>query len=240
MKRYVTTLFLIICFHIMHAENPSYVDLGLPSGLKWATCNIGAERPEQIGDFYAWGETAPKKEYKIKNYKYFKMPLGARMMSIFKPALKDLEYITDYPATGSTSRSQVTILASEDDVALTIRGEGWKTPTKQDFEELIANCTSEIVSVDGIDCLKLTSTVKGYEDRSICFPLSDFRNDQSGMSHKSNNSKVESTSGVFCWTSILKNSQSKDAYAFYSGKYGDTSLITAFRFIGMPIRPVYY
>ena len=40
-----------------------YVDLGLPSGLKWATCNVGASSPEDYGDYFAWGETSPKAEY---------------------------------------------------------------------------------------------------------------------------------------------------------------------------------
>lgn len=44
-----------------------YVDLGLPSGLKWATCNVGAKSPEEYGDYYAWGETYTKDEYKEDN-----------------------------------------------------------------------------------------------------------------------------------------------------------------------------
>ena len=42
-----------------------YVDLGLPSGLKWAKCNLGASKPSDYGDYYAWGETAPKKNIQL-------------------------------------------------------------------------------------------------------------------------------------------------------------------------------
>lgn len=53
-------------------EEVEYVDLGLPSGLKWAACNLGANSPEQPGDYYAWGETEPKEDYGTDTYKYFK------------------------------------------------------------------------------------------------------------------------------------------------------------------------
>ena len=47
---------------------PQYVDLGL--SVKWATCNLGAATPEEIGNYYAWGETTPKDTYFKNNYKY--------------------------------------------------------------------------------------------------------------------------------------------------------------------------
>ncbi len=51
-----------------------YVDLGLPSGLLWATCNVGANSPEEYGDYFAWGETEPKSSYSISNYSYSSNP----------------------------------------------------------------------------------------------------------------------------------------------------------------------
>ncbi|MBQ9671399.1 MAG: hypothetical protein IJV34_00915 [Prevotella sp.] len=47
-----------------------FIDLGLPSGLKWATCNVGASKPEEYGNYYAWGETTPKSTYSWDNYKW--------------------------------------------------------------------------------------------------------------------------------------------------------------------------
>ena len=47
-----------------------YVDLGLPSGLLWATCNVGADTPEAYGDYFAWGETEPKNTYNLSTYQY--------------------------------------------------------------------------------------------------------------------------------------------------------------------------
>ena len=53
-------------------ENHEYVDLGLPSGTLWATCNVGANSPEAFGDYFAWGETVPKEIYDWKSYKYWR------------------------------------------------------------------------------------------------------------------------------------------------------------------------
>ena len=53
-----------------HLNGHGYVDLGLPSKTKWATCNVGASKPEESGDFYAWGETEPKTNFSWANYKW--------------------------------------------------------------------------------------------------------------------------------------------------------------------------
>jgi len=241
MKRHIITFIFIVCFSLIKAANIDYVDLGLPSGLKWATCNVGADRPELVGNYYAWGEDAPKKKYVIKNYKYTKMSLMERVLSVFTPALFDLRYITCYPTSGDIS---VLNLAPEDDVAATILGEGWKIPTKQDYEELIANCTWEVMSVNGIDCLKLTSKVKGYEDKYIVFPPSDLKNDQPGMYRKSYKKEARAPGAVYYWTSTLRSSQSQSSCAVLSVIHSvrdiNPRMITALRFIGMPIRPVHY
>ena len=52
-------------------DNHEYVDLGLPSGTLWATCNVGANSPEDYGDYFAWGETVPKSNYDLKTYKWY-------------------------------------------------------------------------------------------------------------------------------------------------------------------------
>ena len=52
-------------------NNHESVDLGLPSGLKWATCNVGAITPEEYGDYFAWGEVKPKTTYNLDTYKYY-------------------------------------------------------------------------------------------------------------------------------------------------------------------------
>ena len=60
-----------ITFNQLMANGHEYVDLGLPSGTLWATCNVGANKPEEYGDYFAWGETEPKSTYTKANYKWF-------------------------------------------------------------------------------------------------------------------------------------------------------------------------
>lgn len=56
------------------ADGHEWVDLGLPSGLKWATCNVGADSPEEYGDYFAWGETTTKSSYESSTYSYSSNP----------------------------------------------------------------------------------------------------------------------------------------------------------------------
>ena len=74
MKKIYLTIIALIATLAISAQveefQMEYVDLGLPSGTLWATCNVGAKSPEQIGTFYAWGETEPKDDYELGNYKW--------------------------------------------------------------------------------------------------------------------------------------------------------------------------
>lgn len=110
----------------------NYVDLGLPSGTLWATCNLGVDKPEDSGYFYAWGETHPKEQYSLKDYKWYSV--GSQ---------KYTAYCTDsiYGIVDSA-----TVLKSEDDAATVILGEEWRIPTREEAEELINECEWRWVS----------------------------------------------------------------------------------------------
>lgn len=87
-----------------------YVDLGLPSGTKWATSNIGAQKPWEYGDYYAWGELMTMTVHSDKNNTYF---------------YKDLSDISGDPRY---------------DVSISVMGEGWRMPTRDEYQELLDNC----------------------------------------------------------------------------------------------------
>ena len=106
------------------------VDLGLASGLLWAKYNIGTTEPTQLGNYYAWGETSPKKKYYSDNYKYF----------IWKGY--DLKRISKY-----NEEDGKTVLELEDDAARTNLGVGYRIPTKADWEELLEDCKWEAVTI---------------------------------------------------------------------------------------------
>ena len=99
----------------------AYVDLGLPSGLLWATCNVGANNPQDYGDYFAWGETTPKDFYSWSNYKYCR---GYEQLTKYCT-------MSDYGYNGYTDN--LTTLLPEDDAATVNWGDGWRMPTKEEF-----------------------------------------------------------------------------------------------------------
>lgn len=111
--------------------NHEYVDLGLKSGTKWATYNVGATKSYQVGDFYSWGETKTKKSYLIEDYKWTK-------------GEKD-------PYNGSTLFTKYNkedgklALDTKDDAVIAKWGKGWRLPTKEEILELAEACNWEIV-----------------------------------------------------------------------------------------------
>ena len=108
-------------------ETMEYVDLGLPSGIKWAKCDLGASSPEIYGDEYSWGETWTKTS---KEYYYF-------------------TDIVEGQYTKYDSRDKRFFLEKEDDVAYLRLGEGWRYPTWNEMQELIDNCTVTESTLNG-------------------------------------------------------------------------------------------
>ncbi len=108
-----------------------YVDLGLPSGTLWAKCNVGATQPNEIGDYFAWGETAPKDMYDWKTYKY-----GVGTEDGY-----DVESLTKYNFGNFAGEiDTLSTLVPEDDAATVNLGEEWRMPTNEDFNELLREC----------------------------------------------------------------------------------------------------
>jgi len=128
-----------------------YVDLGLPSGLKWAKCNLGASKPSEAGDYYAWGETEPKTDYSWDTYKW-----GTK------------NNLTKYTYTDDK-----TTLDPEDDAATVKLGSPWRMPTSEEAEELQDNCTWTWTTLDGIN----GNEVKGSNGNSIFLPAAGRRED---------------------------------------------------------------
>ena len=105
-----------------------YVDLGLPSGLKWATCNIGASQPEDYGNYYAWGETTTKSEYTEENSVTMGQPMS------------DFSGNATYDAARANWSST------------------WRMPTEAEMEELRDNCTWTWTAQNGVNGMKVTGS----------------------------------------------------------------------------------
>ena len=133
------------------ANGHEYVDLGLPSGLKWATCNVGANKPEDYGDYFAWGETMTKETYTEYNCPTY---------GLSKSELQSQGYVD--------SEGNIT---SQYDTARAKWGGKWRMPTKAELQELLDKCTWTWMSQNGIDGCKVT----GPNGNSIFLPAPGYR-----------------------------------------------------------------
>lgn len=117
-----------------------WIDLGLPSGVLWATCNVGASSPEEYGDHYAWGETETKSEYSENTCLTHKKSFD----ELFSSGVVD--------ASGN--------LTKKHDVASLSWGEPWRMPTDAEYRELIELCDWEFVSYKGVNGYQITGPNK--------------------------------------------------------------------------------
>ena len=117
-----------------------YVDLGLPSGTLWATCNVGASAPEDYGDYFAWGETEPKDYYDWSTYKWCN---GS------KNTLTKYCNDSSYGFNGFVDNK--TELDSEDDAAYVNWGPSWRMPSYDQIVELCNNCTWQWTQRNGVN-----------------------------------------------------------------------------------------
>ena len=191
-----------------------YVDLGL--SVKWATCNVGASKPEEYGDYYAWGETATKEYYEWDSYKWCE---GSETTLI--------KYCN------SRSYGKVdgkTVLDAADDVAQVKWGGNWRMPTLSEQIELRNNCKWTWTIRNGVSGYLVTSNKIGYTNRSIFLPAG-------GYIAQSESHNV----GYSCcyWSSTLRT----DSYPYFANCYFLTSDITGwdssgYRNCGRSVRPV--
>ncbi len=192
-----------------------YVDLGLSSGTLWATCNVGANSPEEFGDYFAWGEISPKNNYTWSTYKY----CNGDEYSLTKYCT-DSEYgVVDNKTT----------LELSDDAAHVNWGGSWRMPTRDEIKELVNECMwiwTEKIDVNGY-------AVNGYRvvgpnDRSIFLPAAGGRD---------GSSLINAGASGYSWSSSLYEGDPHDAYGLYFYlDYHDWSYY--YRCCGLSVRPV--
>ena len=189
-----------------------YVDLGL--GVKWATCNVGANAPTEYGDYFAWGETTTKTDYSWDTYKYCK----GTDTTITK-------YCYDSLYGNYRFADNKTTLDSKDDAATVNWGGSWRMPTDDELTELREQCKWRWTTHNGEDGYK----VIGPNGNSIFLPAAGFM--------------IEGTfnaagSGGYYWSSSLFTVSSDYAYSVNF----DSGLVDwgyyADRCFGLAVRPV--
>ncbi len=194
-----------------------YVDLGLPSGLLWATCNIGADSPEDYGDYYAWGETETKSTYNLDTYKWWNYDWDNHHLMITK-------YNTD-SEYGTVDNK--TVLEPEDDAAHVNWGGGWRMPTLDEMEELVNCCTWEWTTQNGVNGKRAT----GLNGKSIFLPAT-------GEYHDEYDSLCFAGYYGYFWSSSLKTVHPNDAYEL-SLSSDDLCMGDPSRSFGLSVRPVF-
>lgn len=190
-----------------------YVDLGL--SVKWATCNVGASKPEEYGDYFAWGETTPQ-----SNNRYY--------WDSYKLCKGSYNTITKYCTNSSYGTvDNKTTLEPADDAARANWGGSWRMPTKLEFDELKTKCTWVWTTQNGVKGYKVMSKTNG---NSIFLPAAGSRLvaplDDVG------------TQGKY-WSSSLSTNNSYSAYSLFFYWNEAYSSDNSHRVDGLSIRAVY-
>ena len=197
---------------------PEYVDLGL--SVKWASCNVGASKPEEYGDYLAWGETEPKSNYSWSTYKF-------RTSGDSDDNVKFNKYCTQSSYWDSTApMDNKTVLDPEDDAAHVNWGGSWRMPTDAEWTELMTKCTWTWTSQNEVNGRLGT----GPNGNSIFLPVAGNRYDT-----RLNNAG----SYGFYWSSSLKTGNPIHAWHVRFNSGGVSRSSYGYRYSGQSVRPVY-
>ena len=197
-----------------NANGHNYVDLGLPSGMKWATCNVGADSPVAYGDYFAWGETSPKDVYDWVSYIW----CNGEESTITK--------YSDNPNEGYNGfTDNLRTLLPEDDAATVNWNAGWRTPTYNEMSELRNHCTVTWTTQNGVNGRLLT----GPNGNSIFLPATGNRYD--------NTCGGAGTYGSY-WSSNFTTGFPTGARMLFLDS-DNCVLENGYRFVGQQVRAVY-
>lgn len=194
-----------------NSNGHAYVDLGLPSGTLWATCNVGANRPEDCGDYYAWGETKPKESYNWTSYEH---------------ANNNRDELNKYCGridhSDSGKLDNLAFLQSDDDVAAKKWGNEWCMPTNEQWEELMNNTANKWTTQEGVKGLLFSAS----NGNSLFLPVGGLRSDKL-MYHDEG----------YYWSNSLNPNYPNFAFGFYF-RMDKTYVYIYSRYYGFLVRPV--
>lgn len=193
-----------------------YVNLGLPSGTLWATCNVGADKSEDSGDYFAWGETQSKTTYDWSTYIYSKGDYNQLTKYCSQ---------SDFGFNGFTDNLKT--LQPGDDAATANWGEGWRTPTHKEWSELLVRCTPAKTTINGVEGCLFTAR----NGNSIFLPTTNRLWD--------GDSRYSGDEGSY-WSSTLNTSTPDCVKGFrFMLSWDDYDIYDFSREFGLPVRAVY-
>jgi hypothetical protein len=196
------------------APTHEYVDLGLPSGLLWATCNVGADTPEGYGDYFAWGETQPKDTYNWSTYQYC---MGS------ENTLTKYCNNSNYGYNGFTD-NLITLLP-EDDAATANWGANWRMPTEEEWQELYQNTTHTWTTQNGVRGRLFTAS----NGNSLFLPAAGYRSNS--------NLNYNGSWGRYYSSSLVTNNP-RNAWHFYFDSFECGLGKYDYRYYGRSVRAV--
>lgn len=213
------------------AAVPEVVDLGLPSGLKWASFNLGATAPEEYGDYFAWGDTQPYYTSQTASGWKFGKEAGY-VWSSYQWSMGSNTTLTKYCTASNHGYNGFTdgksVLDRTDDAAMTNLGGKWRMPTVQEMDELRNECIWEWTVEGGVNgCL-----VTGPNGNSIFLPAAGIFRDTYA--------RLEGYHG-FYWSKSLYTNYSECSFA-HVVEFGNDNTVGSYmgdRCDGGSIRPVY-
>ncbi|MGN0187212.1 MAG: hypothetical protein ACI392_05635 [Paludibacteraceae bacterium] len=186
-----------------------WVDLGL--SVKWATCNVGATTPEAYGNYYAWGETAPKETYAWSTYKWCNGSYDTQTKYCTKSSYGTVD--------------NKTVLELADDAARANWGGAWRMPTDAEWTELRENCEWTWTTRNGVNGREVTSRING---NSIFLPAAGYRD---------NDVSYDAGSYGYYWSSSLDTDDPDGAWdVYFYSDYADRDY--GGRYYGQSVRPV--
>ena len=207
----VALIDIILGIYVEPVPGHEWVDLGLPSGTLWATMNIGANRPEEYGDYFAWGETEPKQTYNWATYKWCD---------------GTADTFTKYCDNGyyGTVDNKME-LDTEDDAAYMNWGPEWRMPTLDKIGELCDNCSIQSTTRNGVNGWLFT----GSNGNTLFLPATGYRWDSSLI--------TEGSRGYF-WSISLLSAIPDNAIAIGIFSDGVDMYSSNYRSVGMTVRAV--
>ena len=198
-----------------------YIDLGLPSCTMWATCNVGADKPEDEGLLFQFGRVDGYK-YGDKNHKFRK-----NIQNLVDGSSTEYTPIT----TSSNTYDKGETLQPADDAANVNIGGAWKIPTKDQLEELLNNTTHDVVTVNGVKGMLFTSTKPGYEAKQLFIPFM--------QGYWYNGNFIAAGSYADVWSSQVHPSNVNRAYSLRCYSSGNANININYRSYAFSVRGVF-
>lgn len=247
--------------------NKEYVDLGLPRGLLWAKCNLGANKPEEPGLYFQWGDVQGKFPVKIINEDEITEPKDE--LFDWKASLKHIDNAKIYNykfyirntaenkpiLTKYNNEDRKTVLEREDDAVHILMGSNWRLPTHEDFYELVTNTDMFLVPTEGDEIslsmdrdggLTIETYFKFDSETSTCKGMKFYKKGDHSvflfvpMTGDFHDGIVNNADSVCrLWSSSVSTSYPHFAWNFsFSTKYPYLGVSTVFRFFESPLRGV--